>query len=432
VKHFSYITLLLSMAASLSAQTLSFGEITLATPATTPPSYVVNVIMAGSQGQVAGLQFDLNYTAANFSTATLGLGASATTASADLNSTTLPAANVPWITNPPATPNGPGQRAIIIGCCTGSQTTPTSNIIADGVVATITVQPSATPTAAGVYTLSILNPMGTSAGALNTAATAIPLTSTATLDLYSIYLVGDVNTPGSAYPPASESAPNFGTAGKLNLPDLILMLQVATNAPGFPLPPACSDLFDAMDSSPVDTPTTRGGDGAIKLADLIVILQRATNAPGFTIWPVRPSRNEACGTVTKTANVRPAEVTATLVLGAAEGAGTGQDRVPVYVQGGRDLNQLAVGFSIGDEQSQLRFVSADTAPSLLQEAQRGVISAAWMGGLNVRAGQRVLLGYVVGPTGSAANLKVFGVSAAGLNDNQEVGFDVSGAPLVRK
>jgi len=283
----------------------------------------------------------------------------------------------------------------------------------------------------------------TSAGALNVAAVAIPLAvgagnsdpgGTGTTNLYSTYLVGDVNTPGSAYPPASESAPNFGTAGKLNIADLILMLQVATNAPGFSAPPTCSDLFDAMDAAPADTATVRGGDGLIKLADLIIILQRATNAPGFTIWPVRTSRNEVCtSSASHTAMVvRPAEIQGTIVLGAPEGAGTGQDRVPVYVQGGRDLAQLAVGFSVGDEQSQLRFVSADTAPSLLQEAQVGVISAAWLGGLNVRAGQRLLLGYVVGPAGSAANLRVFGVSAVGLGDNQEVGLDVSGARFDRK
>ncbi len=102
-----------------------------------------------------------------------------------------------------------------------------------------------------------------------------------------MYLVGDVNTPGSAYPPASQTAPNFGTAGKLNLQDLILMLYVATQRSGYTPPLACSDLFDAMDAAPADTATSRGGDGFIKLADLILVLYRATNAPGYTTWPYR-------------------------------------------------------------------------------------------------------------------------------------------------
>jgi hypothetical protein len=438
VKHFSYITLLLSMAASLSAQTLSFGEITLVTPATTPPSYVVNVILttAGSQyaGQVAGLQFDLDYTVANFSVATLALGASATTASADLNSTTLPAANVPWITNPPPTPNGPGQRAIIIGCCTGSQTTPTSNIIADGVVATITVQPSAKPTAAGVYTLSLLNPMGTSAGALNTAATAIPLTSTATLDLYPVYLVGGV------YPSTSTTAPSFGS-GSLGLNDLILELFAVNNIPGY-LPACGSDLFDAMDTYPLDTATTRGGqrNGTLNLNDLIVELFRVNKIPGYTVLPVRVSSPYVCGTRSPasagvTAQARPVrepEVQAALTVGAAESAGAGQDRVPVYIQGQRDLARMGVTFGLGDEQSQLKFQAAGVAPSIVQDSQRGFVAAAWLEGLDIRAGQQVLLGYVVGPSGFATNLKVFGASASALGDLREIGLNVQGASLVRQ
>jgi hypothetical protein len=105
----------------------------------------------------------------------------------------------------------------------------------------------------------------------------------------------------------------------------------------------------------------------------------------------------------------------------------------VYLQGGRDLARVAVTFGLGDLQSQLRFEAAsDMVPTLMQDSQPGVVVAAWLEGLNVRAGQRLLLGYVVGPSGSAANLKVFNVSASGLNDNQEVGLDVSGAPLVQQ
>jgi len=446
------ITLLVGVAASLTAQTLSLGEMTLVTPATIPPTYMMNVILTTSN-TAAGVQFDLQYDPTQL-TVTVALGPTAIAASAILSTNCLPNNCIGSNTGPNLNPipvvNGTaataGQRVIITGCCSSSQTSgqtpPTANVIQDGVVATLTIQATAAATTTG-QNITLLNFVGTTAGGNQLAATQVSLavgvgnsdvSATGAANLYTSYLVGDVNTPGSAYPPASNAAPNFGTPGKLNLADLILMLQVATSAPGFTTPPTCSDLFDAMDAFPPDTATKRGGDGLIKLNDLIVILQRATNAPGFTVWPVRTSRGEVCTTSqTKTAMaVRPAEVQGTLVLGAPEGAGTGQDRVPVYVQGGRDLAQMAVGFSVGDQQSQLQFVSADAAPSLIQQSQLGVISAAWLQGLNVRAGQRVLLGYVVGPAGSAANLKVFGMSAASLSDNQEVGLDVSGAPVVQK
>lgn len=49
------MALFLGMAGGLMAQTLSFGEITLVTPVTTPPSYVVDVILTPAGSSVAGL-----------------------------------------------------------------------------------------------------------------------------------------------------------------------------------------------------------------------------------------------------------------------------------------------------------------------------------------------------------------------------------------
>jgi hypothetical protein len=69
---------------------------------------------------------------------------------------------------------------------------------------------------------------------------------------------------------------------------------------------------------------------------------------------------------------------------------------------------------------------------MLQDGQPGYVVAAWLEGLNVNAGQRLLLGYIVGPSGWAENLKVFGVSASGLTDNRLVGLNVSGAELVQQ
>jgi len=265
----------------------------------------------------------------------------------------------------------------------------------------------------------------------------VTLSTGAAVNLYSTYLVGNVYAAGSAYPPSSESAPNFGTPGKLNINDLLLMLKVATHVTGYDAPPTCSDYFDAMDAYPEDTATLRGGNGVINISDLLTTLKRATNVQGYTIWPVRTARGLVCSASTTSTPqtafaARPPEVQGTIELGATEVAGGGQVRVPVYARGGRDLARAALAISLGDERSQLRFVAAQAAPSLLEDTLPGVISAAWMDGLDVRAGQRLLLGYVVGPAGSAANLRVFGVSAASLNDNQEIGFDVSGSRFVEK
>jgi len=45
---------------------------------------------------------------------------------------------------------------------------------------------------------------------------------------------------------------------------------------------------------------------------------------------------------------------------------------------------------------------------------------AWLEGIGARAGERLLLGYVVGPAGTAANWKVLGVTASELDGDREV------------
>ena len=64
--------------------------------------------------------------------------------------------------------------------------------------------------------------------------------------------------------------------------------------------------------------------------------------------------------------------------------------------------------------------TTQTPPSLTEDDQPGVVAVAWLNGVTVRAGERLLLGYITGPTGAAANLKMFGLSAAGLDDNREI------------
>ena len=105
----------------------------------------------------------------------------------------------------------------------------------------------------------------------------------------------------------------------------------------------------------------------------------------------------------------------------------------MYLEARQDLVRVAVTFGLGDQQSQLRFVpTAETPPSLVQEGQLGAVAAAWLNGVTVRAGERLLLGYVTGPVGMSANLRVYGVSASGLDDNREVRLDVPAAGGLRQ
>ena len=114
------------------------------------------------------------------------------------------------------------------------------------------------------------------------------------------------------------------------------------------------------------------------------------------------------------------------MLGNPEKSGAAQERVPVYLEAGRDLVRVAVTFALGDQRSQLRFVTTpDTPPSLAQDSQLGLVAVAWLEGVTVRAGERLLLGYVAGPAGALANLNVYGLSASGLDDNREVRLDAS-------
>jgi hypothetical protein len=242
------------------------------------------------------------------------------------------------------------------------------------------------------------------------------------------YLVGDVA------PYTSDTAPNFGD-GVLNILDIIQELFAVNNVSGY-VPAPCSDRFDSMDTFPVDTATTRGGDGVLDIRDLIVELFRADNLDASR--PVRTSRGGVCAGGSSGNSISPAEVSRRSASprrpqGAAQGAlapglpepyGAAEVRVPVYLEAKQDLVRIALTFALGDQQSPLRFVAAPGPPaSVVQDSQPGVVVAAWLNGVSVRAGERLLLGYVTAPAGALTNLKVYGISASGLDDNREVRLD---------
>src|ERR1017187_7137686 len=105
VKQLTWMILLLGAATGLTAETLTFGEITLGANG----AKVVDVILTSGTfaNQVAGLQFDLAYDPTQL-TVVVGLG-SQTASTMSVNVTALPAAFNPSTT---AAAAGPGQRAI--------------------------------------------------------------------------------------------------------------------------------------------------------------------------------------------------------------------------------------------------------------------------------------------------------------------------------
>jgi uncharacterized repeat protein (TIGR01451 family) len=269
-------------------------------------------------------------------------------------------------------------------------------------------------------------------GAIGSVAVPLTAGASAAINVSPTYLVGDVG------PHSSDAAPNFGD-GVMNIVDLIQELFAVNNVPGFQAS-YCSDRLDAMDLYPADTAATRGGDGFLDIRDLILELFRVNNLD--TSRPLRSSRGGVCASGSSGNSISPAEVSRStarqqrpqaavqgaLMLGRPERTGDAEERIPVYLEARQNLVRVAVTLGLGDQKSQLRFVATpDTPPSLAQDSELGIVAAAWLNGLSVPAGQRLLLGYVEGPAGALANLKMYGVSASGLDDNREVLLDAPAA-----
>jgi hypothetical protein len=308
-------------------------------------------------------------------------------------------------------------------------TTPLSGSVALGAVT------GTLPASAAVgqsYTVAV-----TSAGAaLSSTPVPVAAAPNGAVIVGNTYLVGDVD------PSTSDTAPDFGD-GVLNILDLIQELFAVNNVPGF-VPAACSDRLDAMDTYPADTPTTRGGDRALDIRDLILELFRANNLDlnrpvraslgGALLWPActggstGDSSNSTAVTRRPAVSPRPQGAPrGALAVGPPEISGVAEEQVPVYLEARQNLVKIAITFALGDQRSQLRFVpTLQAPPSFAQDRQLGVVAVAWLNGVSLEAGGQLLLGYVTGPAGFSAKLKVYGVSASGLVDNSEVRLDAPG------
>jgi uncharacterized repeat protein (TIGR01451 family) len=248
-----------------------------------------------------------------------------------------------------------------------------------------------------------------------TASGGVSAGLNAALFAASTYLVGDVS------PYSGDVGGTFGD-GKLGTLDLVVALRATTGLSGF-TPPACSDRFDAMDTSPVDSTGTRGGDGQLNTLDLIVTLKRVTGLD--TSQPTRTVRGNSCAVRQLQAVPAPRRFD-----GYLETVPSG-DRTAVYLHADRDLALSGLAFSVAagtsstadtgndtdnpEAQPSLTFQAESGPPSLADSGVPGKLVLAWLSDWQVRAGDHILLGYV---SGSAA-LRFVGISANAV-DGQDV------------
>lgn len=239
----------------------------------------------------------------------------------------------------------------------------------------IPIPASAPPGAA--YTVQIAGASAAGGGM------AFPLTpgGTTTITIVPTYLIGDV------VPKISDNAGSFGD-GSVNTLDLLETLRFVTLVLPSP-PPACSDRFDAMDAFPPgNSAGFRGGDGAVNTLDLLALLRLATNVD--TSHPARTVSGTACSTT------RAAETVRRLHSGPIEASiETDGDAIYLHARQNIDLAGLALSLSFVDD-AETSFQPGDIPASLVDRGQAGRLALAWLNGVHLAVGQRLLLGRVPG------------------------------------
>jgi hypothetical protein len=145
-----------------------------------------------------------------------------------------------------------------------------------------------------------------------------------------------------------------------------------------------------MDGYPLDTNAIRGGDGLVNTLDLIETLRRVTNID--TSRPVRMSRGQVCAGVSAPDR---RTVPSAAVDGIIQVEGSA-----VYLLANRNLNLAGLALSlILPAGQQAEFTAGEIPPTIVDSAQPGAIAIAWLNGIQVPAGQRVLLGNISGAHG---------------------------------
>jgi hypothetical protein len=223
--------------------------------------------------------------------------------------------------------------------------------------------------------------------------------------------------------------------GTVNMLDSIMVLRAVVSIPGY-VPPAGSDLFDAMDVYPADVPGTRGGNGIIDNLDLILVeaydagtQTPTTRLPRFPWAKAMPwSTSLWAGRLKQaTGTAQPAPVAAptvgTVVFDLPSIDATGTARFGVYLSAPQDVSLagIAHGFGVRGNVASVHFdTSSGVAPTIQDEALAGITCVAWLKDQApvLKQGQRLQLGTLT-VTGLAGQplpahvwLDVYGISAA--------------------
>ncbi len=328
--------------------------------------------------------------------------------------TALAFAADPSMPTPTITDNG------VIGSINISFLSLATPITGTATLGTVQVTIPATALIGQSYTITVTGATGSSAS----TPVSLGAGANATLLLSNNYLVGDV------YPYTGNSAGQFGTGNLTTYGtlDLIYALRQSVNTPGFTIP-TCTDRYDAMDSFPVDTGSTRGGNGVIDNLDLIETLRRTTN-----IDTSRPTRGTRGLCQADPASTDPASVDTASVkrpdgptAGWLEMGPAREGRIPVYLSSEGTLALVGLSLSVNaSEQKELKetpkltFVPAEGFnPTLTDTGVEGALALAWLEGLYVPPG-RTLLGYVEGVHGAALK---FGAAVVNARDGSTPRID---------
>jgi len=127
---------------------------------------------------------------------------------------------------------------------------------------------------------------------------------------------------------------------------------------------------------------------------------------------------------------RESAASGALEFGEAEAGAGGALRIPVYLRARENLALAGLSFGLGfaGHSSLLHFVPASgLPPTLVDDAMPATLSVAWLEGLSVAAGERLLLGFVEIAGGkesenATALLRVYGVVANARQDGRSVGL----------
>ncbi len=265
---------------------------------------------------------------------------------------------------------------------------------------TVSMTIPASAVAGQTYLVHITGANGTSGAAPLTLAPG----ANAQVSVGGLYFVGD-GFP-NALASTSYAVGSFGDSSLDNF-DLIAALRAVTLLPGA-VPPLCSDLFDSMDSFPVDG-ASRGGDGALNNFDLIQTLRRVTSLD--TTRPQRSTRGLVCPDA---APLSAATYSPEVADGVFEFGAPQEGRVPVYFHARSRVNLAGLSFGIGTRDGaavSLRFVPAEApAPTIEDHALPGLLAVAWLEGFRAAPGRRILLGHIEMDRGVA--LRFYGVEGS--------------------